>query len=197
MTVKGQGAGVWGEYPELADQCMKLWKDGVSASVIAYRLNASIPGGGGLSRNAVIGKIYRMGGPSRDRTHHASQRHLTRIRKQREAKSHRPLPKRQSTFGAYLAGLKADKLPPPEPPFIPEAERKSLLDLEAHDCRFPVTADKPFMFCARKKLPGLPYCADHARIAYQAPPPRKSLSEHKPMLHPFSSALASKEMEPA
>lgn len=47
--------------------------------------------------------------------------------------------------------------------------RCDILRLTSKTCRYPVTDDKPFLFCGapRQNHPGIPYCAFHARIAYQ------------------------------
>ncbi len=45
---------------------------------------------------------------------------------------------------------------------------KSLLEIEADDCRFPVgdTKDPDFGFCGKKVKKGA-YCAEHREIAYR------------------------------
>jgi len=52
---------------------------------------------------------------------------------------------------------------------IPIGQRCSLLELSDCRCRWPIgdpgTAD--FFFCGGKPVADLPYCAYHARIAYQ------------------------------
>jgi hypothetical protein len=46
---------------------------------------------------------------------------------------------------------------------------KSLIDLEPNDCRWPI-GDEDFVFCAKLKLEGHPYCPKHFKLAYT---PRK------------------------
>ena len=53
----------------------------------------------------------------------------------------------------------------------PIGQRRTLLELNEDTCRWPIgdpgTAD--FFFCGGQALTVLPYCAYHARIAYQPP----------------------------
>jgi len=45
---------------------------------------------------------------------------------------------------------------------------KMLVDLESHDCRWPLgdPREPDFRFCAALQLPGYPYCEHHCRIAF-------------------------------
>jgi GcrA cell cycle regulator len=61
---------------------------------------------------------------------------------------------------------------PPEPildGLIPTSQRKALFELTDETCRWPVgdplRAD--FFFCGGQAVTNLPYCACHARVAYQ------------------------------
>ena len=51
----------------------------------------------------------------------------------------------------------------------PSFERVTILNLNEQTCKWPVgDPGKPdFFFCGRKSDVGIPYCAFHARIAYQ------------------------------
>ncbi len=58
----------------------------------------------------------------------------------------------------------------------PESKRKSILKLEASDCRWP-TGDprsEDFSFCGHRKVAGLPYCSHHAMRAYQPPSEKRT-----------------------
>lgn len=48
---------------------------------------------------------------------------------------------------------------------------KTLLDLEPSDCRWPVTDDRPHLFCGEPKLPGSSYCACHKPLSVSAEQP--------------------------
>lgn len=48
---------------------------------------------------------------------------------------------------------------------------KPLLDLAINDCRWPVTDDKPFLFCGEPKAVTSSYCACHKRMSVSAEQP--------------------------
>lgn len=48
---------------------------------------------------------------------------------------------------------------------------KPLLDLNPRDCRWPVTADKPFLFCGEPQADGSSYCRCHQRMSVSAEQP--------------------------
>lgn len=168
---------------ERVETLKKLWADGLSASKIANRI-------GGVTRNAVISKIHRLGlsgrGAAGGQTSAASRARARQTFKfgQRGA----PPPAQKVRRSAAIAFE-----PDPEPFAtyedldIPPAERKSLLDLERDDCRWPIGDPQHagFHFCNRSKVPGLPYCEFHARRAYQ---PVKPQTRSKPAV-PAHSAV--------
>jgi hypothetical protein len=41
-----------------------------------------------------------------------------------------------------------------------------LLDLEPHQCKFPVTSALPYLFCGAERVEGRPYCSHHVAIAF-------------------------------
>jgi GcrA cell cycle regulator len=153
---------------ERVELLKKYWGEGLSASQIAGRL-------GGVTRNAVIGKVHRLGlsgratttrlKSSRPRTRTSTAK---RIAKSRFAKPGNPA----------LQSLYQDAEPyasPVEDIEIPLAERKSLQDLAENDCRWPIgdPQTSEFHFCNRHKVPGLPYCEHHSRRAFQPPQARR------------------------
>lgn len=48
---------------------------------------------------------------------------------------------------------------------------KPLLDLNPNDCRWPVTDDRPFLFCGEPKAGAGSYCACHKRMSVSADQP--------------------------
>jgi GcrA cell cycle regulator len=54
---------------------------------------------------------------------------------------------------------------------VPMSQRLSLLELNKATCHWPIgdPSSPDFFFCGGKVLTGLPYCARHARVAYQPP----------------------------
>lgn len=131
---------------ERIEKLKQLWADGLSASQIARTL-------GEVTRNAVIGKVHRLGLAGRATTHRAER--------PRAAVPARIAPPR-------VAPIKAE--PVAEEPLEPMPENAvSVLDLSNAVCKWPIgdPADSAFRFCGRKSKPGSPYCEAHARMAYQ------------------------------
>jgi GcrA cell cycle regulator len=115
----------------------------------------------GVSRNAVVGKIHRLG--------------FARVR----VKSARPKPEpmlRRPRFAAppgqrQLLKLLRDEYPEDVVEIaIPSASRCSLMELSASTCRWPINEPgaEDFAFCGNTCAGGLPYCGGHARMAYRA-----------------------------
>jgi GcrA cell cycle regulator len=113
----------------------------------------------GVSRNAVIGKLSRL--------------NLTRekklvIRRDGAGKSRpRSVPRLQYRM---LRKLFSDALPADgEDQIIHSDQHCSLLELSEERCRWPISSpgEKDFCFCGNRPLEGVPYCAGHARLAYQ------------------------------
>lgn len=144
------------------DKLKTMWADGLSGGQIANRL-------GGVSRNAVIGKAFRLKLASRSTTSrvpmHRNQKR--RLYPKRPAFQPPKLTPHQLLMQKLHMDAKANS--EPLPAFIvPEAERKHLLDLENGDCRYPF-GNGPFTFCGRPKVQGLSYCEGHARICLDLP----------------------------
>lgn len=173
------------------DLLKKLWAEGLSASQIAGRL-------GSVTRNAVIGKVHRLGLSGRATTSRMkSHRPRQRMAAKRLAKS------RYATIGnpALRALYNAETnvyLPPTEELVIPVAERKSIQTLTEVTCRWPIgdPQNTEFHFCGKNKVPGLPYCEFHARRAFQPPQSRR---RDRAVAEPVQAALASatESKEPA
>lgn len=151
MTVKGTHGAAWTE-PRVK-RLTDLYAQGVSCSVIARDL-------GGVSRNAVIGKIHRLNLARRN----TLQRKPT-VQPPRYAK--RKI-KPKTAFQRFIADQERDPLPI-EP--IADVARVSLIDLEPHHCRWVVGEPSEMRFCGAEKVPGLPYCQCHGARAYRAPYP--------------------------
>lgn len=155
---------------ERVELLKKLWGEGLSASQIAGRL-------GGVSRNAVIGKVHRLGLSGRATTSRMKS-HRPRTR---TATAKRPAAKsRFATVGnpALRALYQPDAepfVPAAEELEIPLAERKTIQTLSECNCRWPIGDPQlaDFHFCGKNKVPGLPYCEFHARRAFQPPQPRR------------------------
>ncbi|MCK7610933.1 GcrA family cell cycle regulator [Roseibium sediminicola] len=155
---------------ERVELLKKLWGEGLSASQIAGEL-------GGVTRNAVIGKVHRLGLSGRAKTSSSS----AKPRRPRTAAPASAAPKKPSqqpqSIGA--TALKADIAPAPvvqakpqvEPiaDLVPISQRASILTLTERTCKWPIgdPATDDFYFCGRNSDAGVPYCAHHCKIAYQ------------------------------
>jgi GcrA cell cycle regulator len=145
---------------ERVELLKKLWADGLSASQIAAEL-------GGVTRNAVIGKVHRLGLSGRAKSSSSG------VPRQRKPRSHMMRVSRPSSRGANALALSYDMEPEPEPELIeniiPLGQRRTLLELNEDTCRWPIgdPATPDFFFCGGKPLNALPYCHYHSRVAYQ------------------------------
>ena len=149
---------------ERVELLKKLWADGLSASQIAGRL-------GGVTRNAVIGKVHRLGLSGRATSSRSS---APRPRRNHIPRQHRAPSLTFGTRGnlALKPSYEAEYEPVPAPVeelVIPLHERASILTLKESMCRWPIgdPSEEDFHFCGRKKVGTLPYCEHHARMAYQ------------------------------
>lgn len=158
---------------ERVELLKKLWSEGFSASQISGRI-------GGVSRNAVISKVHRLGLSGRvtpSRMKHGRVRART---DKTDAVNRAQSPPSLAQVGnpALRALHQADAetfVPSQEELVIPIAERKTIATLEPNHCRWPIGDPQhaDFHFCGKDKFAGLPYCEFHARRAFQSPSVRK------------------------
>lgn len=154
------------------DLLKKLWSEGLSASQIAGRL-------GSVTRNAVIGKVHRLGLSGRATTSRMkSSRPRARAATARRAQQQQRPNFRQLGNPALRNLYQSDAepfAPVAEELHIPLAERKTLQELTETSCRWPIGDPQhdDFHFCNHQKVPGLPYCEFHAKRAFQPPQARK------------------------
>jgi GcrA cell cycle regulator len=147
--------GTW--TPERLEQLRNFAGNGLSSSQIAAEI--------GVTRNAVIGKLHRLGlapgrpaagGPARScpprarRPRHSPQREFLRLM----------FAQAPSIAGGAGAASSVESSQP-----------CSLFDLARDKCHWPMgnpdAAD--FAFCGNEVAAGFPYCAGHARMAYRIP----------------------------
>ena len=133
----------------------KMWLDGMSASQVARQL-------GGVSRNAVIGKVHRLGldsrqTPSRPRSlggrPAGSSRSATAL-----VQAHR------SATAPTVVTIRPATVAPVSVDMKPTA---SLLNLGGHACRWPIgdPSTSDFGFCGRERSGAGSYCSDHAQVS--------------------------------
>ena len=152
---------------ERVETLKKLWADGLSASQIAKQL-------GGVTRNAVIGKVHRLG---------LSGRAAPSRPARRPAPKPAPRPRTQPAAPVSTARPQPSApAPAPRPSAAPiEAERlasgeyATVLTLKDSMCKWPIgdPADTTFRFCGRRSGPGQAYCEAHSQMAYQPQAKRK------------------------
>jgi GcrA cell cycle regulator len=153
---------------ERIETLKKLWADGLSASQIAAEL-------GGVTRNAVIGKVHRLGLSGRAKSPTSA---APRPRKPRSHGHVLRVP-RSAVRGnnALAAAYEVEFESEPElvDNIIPLGQRRSLLELTEETCRWPIgdPGQADFFFCGGHTVSGLPYCAYHSRVAYQPPNMRR------------------------
>jgi GcrA cell cycle regulator len=153
---------------ERVETLKRLWAEGLSASRIATEL-------GGITRNAVIGKVHRLGLSGRAKSPSAA---TARPRKARQPAqmlrvSHGSI--RGNTALAQVYQLEIEPEPDLVDNVIPLGQRRSLLELNEDTCRWPIgdPGSAEFFFCGGQTVTSLPYCAYHSRLAYQPPSLRR------------------------
>lgn len=135
----------------------KLWADGLSASQIAKQL-------GGVTRNAVIGKVHRLGLSGRVKTAKQAKRAprtATTAKARTTAPSAPRMPKRASQTPAPV---------PMEAKKMANGEFATILTITEHMCKWPLgdPSTSDFRFCGRgTEEKADPYCKAHSQVAYQ------------------------------
>ena len=135
---------------------------------------------GGVTRNAVIGKLMRLGIKGKtSQTKRKSQKRKP-TNHQRPLRFHKPTPL-QALFAAEPpAPPQPDNgpLPPDRKPILVRDARGKLTandDLTERCCRWPhgEPSSPDFGFCGKKAVLGLSFCDAHARLVFQLPQPRQ------------------------
>jgi GcrA cell cycle regulator len=141
--------------PTWTTERVELLKQHFEAGLSCREIAAHI----GVSRNAVIGKLTRLGltrGPTN------IEQHLQAATKERAPKS---VPRTQYRM---LQVVYANGEPAIDAPIASERPC-SLLELSKERCRWPISTpgEEGFCFCGNPPLKGMPYCAGHTRLAYK------------------------------
>jgi GcrA cell cycle regulator len=168
----------------------ELWGSGLSAKEIAARL------GGGITRNAVIGKAHRLGLSSRpspikrvDGKQSPSPIMKTRLSSPKAMGLRRDVMVGTGAYRNTDIGARSDLRSDMRPNASDEGEARrsrssadvgnysprlfknsqTAVAAQAQQCRWPMgdPLKAGFHFCDSMSIPGLPYCYDHACMAYQ------------------------------
>jgi GcrA cell cycle regulator len=149
---------------ERVELLKKLWQDGLSASQIAKQL-------GGVTRNAVIGKVHRLGLSGRA-TPSKPQRTVFKAPRAPRPVSAPSVPRRIAEPVSSQAQTAPVRYVDEEPGMA------TVLTLGAHMCKWPIGDPSldSFTFCGRRTDEVGPYCVQHAQVAYQPAQAKKKSS---------------------
>jgi GcrA cell cycle regulator len=153
---------------ERIELMQKLWLEGWSASRIAGELAC------GITRNAVIGKVYRLGLSGRAKALSgnvlASPPHHKAPRRPLHRHANSPQVAGNTALALYPFVIEAPAPQTVRDVVVPMSEPVTISELRESMCHWPIgdPAQSEFRFCGAKKLSSQgPYCACHAGIAYQ------------------------------
>ncbi len=152
---------------ERVAELKKLWAEGHSASQIAKRL-------GSVTRNAVIGKVHRLGLSGRATPSRPVKRppRLARPKPQQMPRQATSVPRQSTSLAVrpepahtHISEAEANI----EPQRLPNGDMVTVLTVKDSMCKWPIgdPADNNFGFCGHASADGSPYCAEHARVAFQ------------------------------
>lgn len=153
---------------ERVEELKKLWSEGLSASQIAKQL-------GGVTRNAVIGKVHRLGLSGRATPSRPTRRPAKPSRPRTTATAAEPV----RAVRAAPSAPTAIPSVPMEPAVLPSGEFATVLTLKDSMCKWPIgdPAQANFRFCGRKTGASNAYCDAHANMAYQPSQKRRRSGE--------------------
>lgn len=175
---------------ERVELLKKMWGEGQSASQIAKEL-------GGVTRNAVIGKVHRLGlsnratgassaSPKTEAKAKPAPKPKPEAKPSPKTEAARPVsatPDAKPSSPARRQIIPAGQPLPPQPSAneispealakVNEVEKKSkkisLMELTERTCKWPVgdPATPDFWFCGLPVQAGKPYCEAHVGVAFQ------------------------------
>jgi GcrA cell cycle regulator len=168
---------------ERVEKLKELWAEGKSASQIAKEM-------GGVTRNAVIGKVHRLGLSNRGTEEpkaEAAPKPAPAAKTTPEqpasapVEEHHPAPvpaaRRTPPVIRDATQPRAPGAPTPEEEAARAtlaqiekiARRIDLLELTERVCKWPIgdPNDEDFAFCGLAAVPGKPYCPHHVAVAFQ------------------------------
>lgn len=187
----------WNE--ERVEALRTMWAEGKSASQIAKEL-------GNVTRNAVIGKVHRLGLSNRAQPA-KTEKDAAAAPKAKAAPKPKPTKEEPAAKPAPAPAVEARPAPlparkpivpagqplPPQPSqseisaetlaslaeFEKKAKKLSLMELTERTCKWPIgdPATEAFWFCGHPAQAGKPYCKTHVGVAFQ---PMSSRRDRRP-----------------
>lgn len=159
----GESKAVGGWTEDRIARLRSLWSKGWTCTQIAQSL-------GGISRNAVIGKVRRLNLAFRVTPGDSTAfRNAAFGRRDRRSD---PRPRIRKARPEVKPPPRIRDMNPADPSLIRDplldVARVSFADLEPHHCKWPVGVPTQG-FCGHTKVPGTPYCRQHVIRAYGAP----------------------------
>jgi GcrA cell cycle regulator len=143
---------------ERISELERLWATGASTAEIGRQLD--------VSKNAVVGKVHRLGLPGRP----------SPIKRESRATARAPAPQLRPEIRVPVDAPVSDAMV--SPIAAPKAEvcaqapvataTLPVADLYAPPCQWPFgnPGDEDFHFCGSPSLSGRPYCSEHCARAY-------------------------------
>lgn len=168
---------------ERVEKLKRLWSEGLSASQIAAQL-------GGVSRNAVIGKVHRLSLPGRAKAGGGTSAAARPAKRQTSAPRAPNYASRVTTrtvarpAGATMLKeeIEIDTFPeveytPANNVVVPISRRLALTELTERTCKWPVgdPLKDDFYFCGCDANEASPYCTFHRKLAYQPVAERRKM----------------------
>jgi GcrA cell cycle regulator len=166
---------------ERVELLTKLWGEGLSASQIARQL-------GGVTRNAVIGKVHRLKLSARAKSVSSAKRTKKAgddlAVRGRTVQQHSVMRQRTTVIGN--TALKMDvvaesatvtQLFIQEELRAPTSRKLTLVQLGERTCKWPEGDPMlpDFHFCGNDSREGSPYCSFHSKLAFQPASERRRL----------------------
>ena len=188
---------------ERVDLLSRLWMEGRSASQIAAQLGA------GLTRNAVIGKVHRLGLAGRVKASVSSAVSMEAVADVRETVEARvavggsrraaprasvsmssPAPSAPRMLGATALSMSSALAPiarvsaQPEENVVPLSLKVTIVELRENMCKWPLgdPSSSEFRYCGSPAHGTTPYCTHHGKVAYQPAQDRRRAIDRRPLL---------------